>query len=75
MVARSIKRFFRAAETFTYQQVFEAVDLLQMCGLDRERYEEMWAVVSARGKRVGELYIGHLISRVGGNGTDDVSVE
>ncbi|KAL8990435.1 MAG: hypothetical protein Q9177_000903 [Variospora cf. flavescens] len=40
-------------EDFTYQQIYEAVDLLQLCGPDRGFRDEMWAYVFVEEARVG----------------------
>lgn len=58
MVARSLKRRFRTTEPFTFNQASQAVELLQICGLDRGRREEMWANVFVGKKQVGYIYMG-----------------
>ncbi|KAL8965634.1 MAG: hypothetical protein Q9197_006411 [Variospora fuerteventurae] len=42
---------------FTYQQIYEAVDLLQLCGPDRGFRDEMWAYVFVEEARVGYVSI------------------
>ncbi|KAL8646698.1 MAG: hypothetical protein Q9210_005986 [Variospora velana] len=42
---------------FTYQQIYEAVDLLQLCGPDRGYRDEMWAYVLVEEAMVGYVSI------------------
>ena len=62
LVARAVRKLFRSTESFTFDQVAEAVRLLYMCGLEEGRFEEMWANVYDGRRQIGVIYIGHPIS-------------
>ena len=64
MIARPLKKLWKT-EVFTYSQVSQAVDLLQICGLNQGRNEEMWATVYVRKKQIGFINMGPLLTQVG----------
>lgn len=44
-------------EFLTYRQVYEATDLLQLCGYDRGFRDEMWAYIWLDVRRIGAISI------------------